>query len=204
LGGVVGPAAFIAAWGIASAVQPGYSVSNDAISELAAVGADTRAFMTGGFVVFALCIFPYALAVRHALGGRVWLSAAVMGVATLVVAATPLGLSPATDHRHGVIAVIGYIALAATPLLAVRPLLDRDRRRAAAVSIVTAALSATALLLSDTTPLTGLFQRIGLTAGQLWIACSAVAMLAGAAQANRSEPADAAIATRSSRAEATR
>ncbi len=46
----------------------------------------------------------------------------------------------------------------------------------ASLGIATAALSAIALILSDTTPLTGLFQRIGLTAGQVWIAGSALAM----------------------------
>jgi hypothetical membrane protein len=203
VGGVVGPVAFITAWGIASTIQPGYSASDDAISELAAVGADTRAFMTGGFVVFALCVFPYAIALRQTVGGRAWIGAAGTGVATLVVAATPLGQSPATDHRHGIVAVIGYIALALTPLLAVRPLLDRSRRRAAALSVVTATVSASALLLSDATPLTGLFQRIGLTAGQTWIACSAVAMLVGGARTTQSQGTDALSATRAVGADAT-
>jgi hypothetical membrane protein len=187
LGGVVGPVVFIMTWAMASVMLRGYSMSDDAISELAAVGADTRALMTGGFVAFALCVVPYAVALRQDLGGAAWISAAGTGVATLVVAAIPLGQSTTADHCHGVVAVLGYFSLAVTPLLAVRPLLDRGSRAAASLSIVTAAVSATGLLLSDITPLTGLFQRIGLTAGQIWIASSALAMLAGRSQARWSE-----------------
>ena len=72
--------------------------------------------------------------------------------------------------------MFGYITLAVTPLLAIRPLLARGHRGVASLGIAMAALSAIALILSDTTPLTGLFQRIGLTAGQVWIAGSALAM----------------------------
>jgi hypothetical membrane protein len=189
LGGVAGPAAFILTWTLASAIQPGYSASNDAISELAAVGADTRAFMTVGFVVFALCVFPYAMALRSALGGGAWITATGTGVATLVVAAIPLGQSARTDHWHGIVAVLGYTSLAITPLLAVRPLLERGRRGAASLSVAMAAVSGIALLLSDTTPLTGLFQRIGLTAGQVWIAGAALTIASGRLPAQRGAPA---------------
>jgi hypothetical membrane protein len=179
LGGVVGPAAFIATWCLASTVAPGYSATDDAISELAAAGADTRTLMTGGFIIFALCIFPYAWALRGTLGGRAWTAAAGTGIATLFVAAIPLGRSPASDHWHGMVAVCGYTSLAVTPLLAIRPLVARGQRGVAALSIATAAMSATMLLLSDATPLTGLFQRVGLTTGQAWIVCSSLAMVSG-------------------------
>src|SRR3954451_3356712 len=74
LGGVVGPVAFIVAWVAASAIAPAHSAMDDAISELAAVGADTRALMTTGFVVFALCVFAYAMALRSTLGGGAWIA----------------------------------------------------------------------------------------------------------------------------------
>jgi hypothetical membrane protein len=182
LGGVVGPAAFVVAWVAASAIAPAHSAMDDAISELAAVGADTRALMTSGFVAFALCVFAYAIALRSTLGGGAWITAAGTGFATLLVAAIPLGRSEAADHGHGIVAVCGYALLAITPLLAMRPLLVRGQRRAARLSAAAAAVSATALLLSDLTPLTGLFQRIGLTAGQGWIVASAVAMALGRLQ----------------------
>ncbi len=51
--------------------------------------------------------------------------------------------------------------------------------------VAAAAVSGTALLLSDATAQTGLFQRIGLTAGQLWIAGTALAIVCGRLQAWR-------------------
>jgi hypothetical membrane protein len=187
LGGMVGPVAFILVWGVASNVEAGYSARDDAISELAAIGADTRALMTTGFVVFALCVVPYAIALRRALGGPAWITAAGTGIATLAVAAIPLGRSTSTDHLHGTVAVVGYTALAVTPLLAIRPLLNRGNRGAARLSLVTAMVSGSALLLSDATSLTGLFQRIGLTAGQAWIVGSALAMALGRLPTTQSE-----------------
>ena len=88
LGGVIGPAAFIVAWAVASSIAPRYSASDDAISELAAVRAQTRLLMTGGFVALALCATPYAMVLRSALGGRAWIAAAGTGVAILLLTAT--------------------------------------------------------------------------------------------------------------------
>ena len=179
LGGVVGPALFIAAWAIGSTTARGYSASETAISELAAIGADTRALMTAGFIAFALGVFPYAAALRRVLGGPAWIGAAGTGIATLLVAAIPLGRSTSSDHWHGIIAVVGYTTLALTPLLAIRPFLNQRCRGVVILCVVTAAASGTALLLSDTGLPTGLFQRIGLTTGQIWIAGSALAIILG-------------------------
>jgi hypothetical membrane protein len=176
LGGVAGPVAFLVACILASMSAPRYSSSNDAISELAAVGADSRALMTGGFIALALCALPYAVALRSALGGRAWITAAQTGLALLLVAAIPLGRSTATDHFHGIAAIVGYVTLAVTPLLAIRPLVVRGHRGVACLGIATATMSVAALILSDTTPLTGLFQRVGLTAGLVWVAGSSLVM----------------------------
>ena len=73
------------------------------------------------------------------------------GVGTLLVAAIPLGHSPTADHCHGIVAVCGYAALAVTPLLAIRPLLARGHRGVTGVCVAAAAVSGTALLLSDAT-----------------------------------------------------
>ena len=55
LGGIVGPVGFVGAW-IASAAITSmpYSSIDDAISRLAAVGADTRWLMTAGMVTFGV------------------------------------------------------------------------------------------------------------------------------------------------------
>jgi hypothetical membrane protein len=179
LGGVAGPVAFLVACTVASMSAPRYSSSNDAISELAAVGAHSRALMTGGFIALGLCALPYAMALRTALGGRAWITAAQTGLALLLVAAIPLGRSTATDHFHGIAALVGYATLAVTPLLAIRPLVVRGYRGVACLGIATATTSATTLILSDTTSLTGLFQRIGLSAGLGWVAGSSLAMACG-------------------------
>ena len=71
LAGVVGPAAFIGAWSVGAAVTSReYSSIDDAISRLAAVGADTRALMTTGFVGFGVGLPVYAWALRRSSGVR--------------------------------------------------------------------------------------------------------------------------------------
>ncbi len=180
LGGVVGPAAFIGAWiaGAASTSIP-YSSVDDAISRLAAVGADSRPLMTTGFVVFGLSLPVYAIALRAGVRGPAWIAAATTGVATLAVAATPLDRSTTVDRWHGVFAGIGYVALAATPLLAARPLFAAGHRRLAGFGVAAGITSAIALALTTTALPTGLFQRLGLTVSDAWIVASAVLLALG-------------------------
>ena len=177
VGGVVGPAAFIGAWVVGSATKAGYSPVDEAISQLAAIGASTRPAMTGGFVVFGIGVAFYATSLRRALGGLAWVTAAATGLATIGVAALPLERSAAVDTWHGAAAGLAYLTLAATPLLARRPLRERSHRRLTALSGLVAVVTATSLALSLTGLPTGLFQRIGLTSGHLWIIGSATAIL---------------------------
>ena len=186
LGGVVGPLAFIGAWAIGSAIAPDYSIVDDAISRLAAVGASTRPLMTGGFVAFGVGLPSYAVALRRRVGGPAWITAATAGLATLAVAALPLDHSPTIDTWHGISAGLGYVALASTPLLARRRLYALGRHRLATLGVACATISAAALVLSATALPTGLFQRIGLTAGDIWIVASALT-IASAAQGTPAE-----------------
>ncbi len=180
LAGVIGPAAFIGAWSIGAAVtNREYSSIDDAISRLAAVGADTRALMTAGFVAFGVALPVYSLALRRVVRGAAWLTAAATGVATLGVAALPLDRSATVDTWHGVFAGIGYVTLAATPLLAARPSRDQGHRVLGGLGVVAGAVAGVALVLTTTSLPTGLFQRLGLTAGDIWIATSALAIAAG-------------------------
>ena len=179
-GGIFGPAAFVGSWAFGGLVTAdGYSAVDDAISRLAAVGADTRALMTAGFVGFGVGLPIYASALRSAIGGLAWTAAAATGVATLAVAATPLDRSAAVDTWHGVFAGLGYATLAATPLLAAGPLRRTGNAWLANFGLVAATVSATALVLTVGGRSTGLWQRIGLTAGDVWIATSAWAMING-------------------------
>ena len=172
-GGAVGPAAFIGAWAIGGAVTSRvYAPVNDTISQLAAVEAPTRPLMTAGMLTFGVAVPLYALALRRALPGKAWIAAAATGVATLGVAAAPLDRSELVDNLHVVAAGAGYVTLAAVPVLARKALVDAGRARLAAFGVVMAAAAAVALPVSLVVSQTGLFQRIGLTAGDLFLIAS--------------------------------
>jgi hypothetical membrane protein len=179
LGGIVGPAAFVAAWSIGGLAASHYSAVDDAISHLAEIGAPTRPLMTAGFVVFGVGLPIYAVALREALPGRSWLTAAGTGLATLGVAAAPLGHSPTGDQVHGVFAGAGYVTLALTPLLAAGPLRRAGRSAFARLSIAIGAGAGMSLLATTATDLDGLFQRLGLTVVDIWIVATAVEILRG-------------------------
>jgi hypothetical membrane protein len=176
-GGVVGPAAFVSAWVVGGATKHGYSPVEDAISRLAAIGASTRPLMTAGFVGFGVAVPVYAAALRRSLPGPAWKTAAATGVTSLFVAAFPLDQSSTIDSLHAGFAAFGYLTLAATPLLAARPLATMGHRRAARVSVGIGVASGLCLAATVLGPAHGLFQRLGLTLGDAWLVGSAVWML---------------------------
>lgn len=170
LGGVVGPAAFVGAWSYLGATRPGYDPTRDAISRLAEEGAITRASMTAGFLVFGVGVPLFGFALRRRLGGHAGTAAVTTGLATIGVAAFPLGAGP--DTAHAVAATVGYASLAALPLLAAGRLHGPVR----AVSTATGAVSAASLLATTFVTHVGLFQRIGLTVVDAWILVAALAL----------------------------
>ncbi|MBK5222169.1 MAG: DUF998 domain-containing protein [Acidimicrobiia bacterium] len=180
LAGIVGPVAFVGAWVAGAAITSrDHSPLVDPIGRLAAVGVDTRGLMTAGLVVFGVAMLVHASSLRRAVEGPAWAAAALSGLATLGVAATPLDRSDAVDSWHGVAAAAGYLALAATPLLAARPLLARGHIVLGRLAIGAGVVSAVSLALTVLDLPTGLFQRMGLTATDLWIVASAVAIATG-------------------------
>lgn len=181
VGGVVGPGAFVGAW-VVGAVASGsdYSSLVDPISRLAAVGAPTRALMTAGFVGFGLGVAGFSVALRRVLGGSSSTAAVVAAGVTVLVACAPLDHSSLVDRLHGLFAGVGYVALAAVPLLAAPRLFDRGAPRLAAAGIAASAVCATALSASLLGAPTGLFQRIGLTVADAWIIATAIAIVVGA------------------------
>ena len=132
--------------------------------------------MTLGFLVFGIGVFGFGLALRETTPGAAGVAAMVTGLSTLGVAAFPLG-SPAMDRVHAVFAVIGYGALAATPLLMVGPLHRSGHPGWARYSGVTAGVVAACLVASAFASRNGLWQRLGLTTGDVWIVLTAIAML---------------------------
>jgi hypothetical membrane protein len=168
---------FVAAWIGCGLATDGYSAVSDAISELAAIGASTRVVMTLGFVVFGVAVPTYATGLRLVLPGRAWLCLVVTGVATLGVAAVPLGWG--VDLLHGAFATVGYISLALAPALASVELRRHRRPVAAAWSVAAAVGAGVCLLATVAGPAHGLFQRLGLAFGDAWIVATAVVALRG-------------------------
>jgi len=178
-GGVFGPAAFIGAWATGALVADDLSPIDEAISQLAAIGANTRPLMTAGFVAFGVALPVYASALRRVVAGPAWITAAATGLSTIGVALAPLDHSSAVDTVHGVFAGLGYLTLAATPLLAAKPLRRAGHGALARLGVLAGAAAGASLVLSLTGLPTGLFQRLGLTAGDVWIVTSAAAMIGG-------------------------
>lgn len=172
-GGFVGPLAFVGAWVIAGSITTReYSPVHDTISQLAAVGAPTRWLMTSGMIGFGFALLAYAIPLRRALAGSSWIAAGATGIATLGVAATPLDRSEFVDGLHLLAAGVGYATLTLVPLLARRPLLAAGQDRLAAFGVAMAIVAIASLPLSVIVAPTGLFQRLGLTAGDLFLVAS--------------------------------
>ena len=177
IGGLVGPAAFVGAWTTAGLRTRGYSPVSDAISDLAAIGASTRALMTTGFVVDGIGLTAFGLALRSALDGPAWIAAVITGVATLAVAAAPLG-GGLGDGAHATMAGLAYASISAAPLLSAGPFRRGGRPGWSRASVATSVISAGALVASTAGPAHGFWQRLGLTVGDAWIVGIAMLILA--------------------------
>ena len=138
-----------------------------AISQLAREGAETRPLMTAGLVVFGVLVPVWSRELGRRLGTGTGRAALVAGLATLAVAALPLTREPGgtQDLLHAVAAGTGYVAMALTPLLAAR----RLRGAARAASVLTGVVSAGCLVGTVLAPdVSGLLQRTGLGVVDLW------------------------------------
>ena len=176
--GVLGPSAFVAGWLVNGARTPGYDPLVDAISRLAAEGAPTRTAMTACLVAFGVLVPVWARTLARELDRPALLPVVtVAGLATLAVAALPLTEQGGQlqDAGHAAAALTGYVAMAATPLVAASALPPGPRR----ASLVTGAVSALALLVSVVTG-SGGAQRLGLTVVDAWhVAVAGTVLLRG-------------------------
>lgn len=182
-GGVVGPATFISAWAIGGAVQVGYSPIDEPISRLAAVDASTRVLMTFGLATLGVGMLSFAMALRASVEGRAWVGAAVTGLVTLGIVATPVGRTAAVDKLHAAFAVTGYASLVAIPLLAAGHLKRRGHARLALVVGVLAAMCLTGAV--SGLFVSGLLQRAGLTLVHTWVVGMAASLLLESSPATR-------------------
>jgi hypothetical membrane protein len=174
LGGIIGVGGFVGAWVACGLARDGYSPVDDAISRLAESGTSGRGWMTAGFVAFGVGVPLYSLALRRALDGPAWITALTTGIATLGVAAFPLGDA---DTAHAIAAVTGYATLAATPALATITFRRRGASRWATASAACAVGSAALLTASIATDrYHGASQRLGLLVTDGWIVATAWTM----------------------------
>lgn len=181
---------FVAAWAVLGARSQGYDPTRDAISTLAEVDATTRPMMTAGLIVLGTGMVLYSEGLRRGLGGPAWASALANGIATLGVAALPLGSS--YDTAHGIAAGLGYATLAAIPVLAA-PRSAGPRRMSTATGIA-AGLCLAASVAGDWRG--GLLQRLGLTLAQAWVVASAVSLMRDPRSSSTPPPAPAPAARR--------
>jgi hypothetical membrane protein len=175
--GIAGPIAFVLAWSTLGARRSGYSPIEQPISRLAEVGAPTRAAMTVGFAAFAAGVGAFSSLLRDGESRGASRAVAANAVATLGVAAFPLGASYG-DNPHAAAAGLAYATLAATPLLAARDLRRRCAHRAAVASVAASVAIAAPLVASTVFDRrVGLAQRLGLTIGDIWIVVVAIRSL---------------------------
>ncbi|MDX6265389.1 MAG: hypothetical protein QOD70_129 [Frankiales bacterium] len=166
--GIAAPICFVTGWAVSGARTPGYSPVRQHISELARIGAPTRPLMTAAMVGFGVLAPVWA----GSLPRRVGTSVGAAGLATLGVAAAPLGASFG-DGAHAAAAGVAYAAMAATPLLGAHLGATRSSR--------VAGLASAALLLASLadSPVTGLLQRAGLGVVDVWFVATGLRRLRG-------------------------
>jgi hypothetical membrane protein len=168
-GAILGPMTFITAWAVSGATTRGYSPVRDHISDLAAVGAPTRPLMNLGFAVFAVAVASAARPLQGVIGRPGTVAMGVNAALSAAIAMAPLGVSPAGDRRHQIVAAAGYLALAGLAPAAAPALARRSPVGAAAsvgVGVISMACLSASLSAKDQS---GFWQRAGISATDAWL-----------------------------------
>ena len=177
LGGLLGPAIFVADWAVLGTTRRGYSPVNEAISRLAQMGVSSRPAMTAGFICYGAGLIAYGAALRESVSGSAWLWVAATGVLTLGVAAAPLG-TPTSGAFHAAFASAGYATLSGAVVVLLPTGLVLGHRCSLPGALLGGATTAALLVVSVTVgPGHGLIQRLGLTLGDTIIGLSALQLL---------------------------
>lgn len=182
--GVIGPAAFTAAWVTSTVRQTGYSIAEEHLSGLAAPDARDPEIMIAGFVALGACTTAFGSALEDALGGRGHAGAApalIRGAGIATIAAGLLRrdrmlLHPAEavgggqswhNHGHDLVSLALYAALMLAPPLLARRLGDDPRWSALRPAAIAVTVVSTALLVlfwsRAVEPWNGIVQRIAAT-----------------------------------------
>jgi hypothetical protein len=186
LAGLAGPAAFTAAWAVASLLQTGHAATEVQISGLAAPDARDPWIMITGFVVLGGCSVVFGTALHRELGGsgregsagwaglgpRLIQAAGLLTVAAGLLRRDQMLLTaPAHEswhnHAHDVVSAAIYVALVAAPLLLARRFRGDPPWSALRWPLVAASLATAAVLVVFFTGAfpssADLLQRIGVT-----------------------------------------
>jgi hypothetical protein len=181
--GVIGPAAFTAAWVTSTMRQTGYSIAEEHLSGLAAPDARDPGIMIAGFVTLGACTTAFGSALEVALGGRGRAGAGpalVRGAGIATIAAGLLRrdrmlLHPAEavagqswhNHGHDLASLGIYAALILAPPLLARRLRDDPRWSALRPAALATSAGTTALLglfwSRAVEPWNGIVQRVAVT-----------------------------------------
>jgi hypothetical protein len=161
--GVIGPAAFTAAWIASTVRQKGYSIAEEHLSGLAAPDARNPEIMIAGFLALGACTTAFGSALETALGGsgRAGAGPALIrgaGVATIaagLLRRDRMLLHPAEatgpgqswhNHGHDLASLAIYAALVLAPPLLRRRLGDDPRWSALRPAAIATSVATTALL----------------------------------------------------------
>ena len=181
------PVLFIGGTIVAGIMTPGYDPVRQTISELAAGDAPARVFTTIIFVATGLShLVTIAFARGIGIPGRITYLAGAL--ASLAVAAFPLPSVAGTSAVHNTAAIIGFVLLAAWPVLGMRfrpdfPWLVRPLGSILGTVILTAiCLSFLVVWLSHSSPYIGVLERMAADAESIWPAVVVTALALRARQ----------------------
>jgi hypothetical protein len=196
--GLLAVVLYVAGWAVAGELREGYDPTEQAISELFALGApwSSRGLVVAGLVLSGLAFLVLAPALHRTLPGAGRLGPAlvvVAGVGTLGVVAAPCtdgcpgtGTST-TDTWHAITAGVGYSALVLAPLA----FGWRIRRGLPVLAVWSVTIGATALVLFAVHVLglvdaaSGMQQRLFNTVADAWYVLVAVWVLRRDTRARR-------------------
>ncbi len=184
---LLAPVFFIGGAIVAGALSPGYDPVRQTISELAAGDAPTRVLMTVFFVLTGLChLVTVTFARGVGIPGRI--AFLVGALASLGVAVFPLPSVAGTSATHTSFAIVGFVLLAAWPVLGMRlradlPWLVRPAGSILGTAILTV-LCVWFLIVwtSHSSPYVGLVERVAADAESIWPAVVATALFRRARQ----------------------
>ena len=172
------------AWAVGGLVTDGFDPVRQSISQLQRDGTATGPVLTAAFVAFAAGGLLMAPVLDRRLGRAPAVLLTVAALATLGAAASPLGevRGGVQDTLHLTFGTTGYLSLSLLPLAGARCLGGRARAASYAMGLLASGC------LLGTVPAqaySGALQRVGFTAGHLWLLGVAVAVLRGQSQSKQ-------------------